>query len=103
MTALPVAARNRAWPTTLFLLIATIGWVLFWYWDTARAMVAIWAVFTIVLFVAEPLFLHRWFHARALRDPEEAFRLVLRLHRVLLSLSLIAVAGAVLGAHGALP
>jgi exosortase A len=43
MTALPVAARNRAWPTTLFLLIATIGWVLFWYWDTARAMVAIWA------------------------------------------------------------
>jgi exosortase A len=27
----------------LFLLIATIGWVLFWYWDTARAMVAIWA------------------------------------------------------------
>ena len=43
MTALPVAAGNRAWPTTLFLLIATIGWVLFWYWDTARAMVAIWA------------------------------------------------------------
>jgi exosortase A len=43
MTALPVTAGNRAWPTTLFLLIATIGWVLFWYWDTARAMVAIWA------------------------------------------------------------
>jgi len=72
------------------------------YW-WMHAMVAIWAVFTIVLFVAEPLFLHRWFHARALRDPEEAFRLVLRLHRILLSLSLIAVAGAVLGAHGALP
>jgi exosortase A len=43
MTALPVTAGNRAWPTTLFLLIATIGWVLFWYWDTGRAMVAIWA------------------------------------------------------------
>lgn len=72
------------------------------YW-WMHAMVAIWAVFTIVLFVAEPLFLHRWFHARAMRDSEEAFRLVLRLHRILLSLSLIAVAGAVLGAHGALP
>ena len=43
MTARPVAAGSRAWPTTLLLLIATIGWVLFWYWDTARAMVAIWA------------------------------------------------------------
>ena len=43
MTALPVAAGNRAWPTTLLLLITTIGWIIFWYWDTARAMVAIWA------------------------------------------------------------
>lgn len=72
------------------------------YW-WMHAMVAIWAVFTIVLFVAEPLILHRWFHDRATRDPEGTFRLVLRLHRILLSVSLIAVAGAVLGAHGALP
>jgi hypothetical protein len=66
-------------------------------------MVAVWAIFTIVLFVAEPLVLHRWFHARATRDPEGTFRLVLRLHRVLLGVSLLTVAGAVLGAHGALP
>jgi uncharacterized membrane protein len=65
-----------------------------------HAMVAVWAIFTFVLFVAEPLFLHRWFHERASREPEGTFRLVWRLHIVLLSLSLAAVAGAVLGSHG---
>jgi exosortase A len=34
---------HQAWPKTLLLLLATIAWVLFWYWDTAQAMVAIWA------------------------------------------------------------
>lgn len=71
----------------------------FWWMHT---MVAVWAIFTVVLFVAEPLFLHRWFHARATRDPEGTFRLVLRLHIGLLTLSLITVAAGVLGAHGAL-
>lgn len=71
----------------------------FWW---MHAMVAIWAIFTIVLFVAEPLFLHRWFHARATRDAEGTFRLVQRLHIVLLSASLVATGAAVLGAHGAL-
>jgi hypothetical protein len=71
----------------------------FWW---MHAMVAIWLIFTVVLFVAEPLFLHRWFHARAARDPEGTFQLVLRLHRILLALSLVTVAAGVLGAHGAL-
>lgn len=66
------------------------------------AMLAIWALFSVVLFVAEPLFLHRWFHERAKADPEGTFRLVLRFHRVLLTLSAITIAGAVLGAHGAI-
>jgi exosortase A len=34
---------TKSWQTALLLLVATISWVLFWYWDTARAMVAIWA------------------------------------------------------------
>lgn len=66
------------------------------------AMLAVWALFTVVLFIAEPLVLHRWFHARSLHDPEGTFRLVLRFHRVLLAVSLVTVAGAVLGAHGAI-
>lgn len=71
----------------------------FWW---MHAMVLIWAIFTLVLFVAEPLFLYRWFHARALRDPDGTFRLVQRLHGVLLTASAITVGAAVLGAHGAL-
>ena len=70
------------------------------YW-WMHAMTAIWAIFTIVLFVAEPLFLHRWFRERAMRDPDGTFRIVQRLHMVLMTASLVTVAGAVLGAHGA--
>lgn len=70
----------------------------FWW---MHAMVAVWAVFTFVLFLAEPLFLHRWFHELALRRPDETFTLVLRMHRALLALSLVTVAASVLGAHGA--
>lgn len=66
------------------------------------AMIVIWAVFTFVLFLAEPLFLHRWFMKRAQTDPEGTFRLVLRMHRVLLTLSLATVAAGVLGAHAGL-
>lgn len=69
------------------------------YW-WMHAMVAVWALFTLVLFVFEPLFLHRWFIERAQLTPESTFRLVTRLHWVLLALSLITVAGAVAGSHG---
>lgn len=55
-----------------------------------------------MLFVAEPLFLHRWFHARAASDPDGTFRLIQRMHAVLLTVSLVTVFGAVLGAHGAI-
>lgn len=87
-----------------WMLWLTDGWALFldpghWW---LHLMVAVWAIFTLVLFVLEPLVLHRWFHARATRDPEATFALVLRLHRVLLALSALAVAGAVQGAHGGL-
>lgn len=71
----------------------------FWW---MHAMVLIWALFTFVLFVAEPLFLHRWFHEQATVAPEKTFALVLRMHRILLTLSLITVGASVLGAHGAI-
>ena len=69
------------------------------YW-WMHAMVAVWAVFTVMLFVAEPLFLHRWFLERARRDPEGTFRRIERMHWVLLTLSLVTILGAVAGAHG---
>ncbi len=67
-----------------------------------HAMVAIWALFTVMLFVAEPLFLHRWFREQATAQPEATFALAERLHRVLLAASLVTIAGAVLGSHGAI-
>jgi uncharacterized membrane protein len=102
--------RQARWTTALvglsgFYLVAALDlWQRFaearYWWMSA--MVAIWAVFTLLLFVLEPLVLHRWFAARSLRDPQGTLRLVLRVHRILLILSLITVAGAVAGSHGAL-
>ena len=70
------------------------------YW-WMHAMVAVW-LFTLMLFVAEPLFLDRWLLARAKARPEATFGLIERLHWILLVLSLITLIGAVLGSHGVL-
>jgi uncharacterized membrane protein len=69
----------------------------FWW---IHLMTLVWLVFTLVLFIFEPLFLHQWFRDFAERDSDRAFRLLHRFHVVLLTLSLIAVAGAVAGVRG---
>lgn len=69
------------------------------YW-WMHLMTMIWAVFTVVLFVLEPLILHRWFHEKAIKDSDIAFAWLHRMHKVLLALSLLAVLGAVAGSHG---
>lgn len=69
----------------------------FWW---VHAMTLVWLLFTLMLFVLEPLVLHAWFHARAVRDPDRTFAAILRLHRVLLALSLLTLLGAVAGSHG---
>jgi len=69
------------------------------YW-WMHAMVLIWAIFTLMLFVLEPLWLHRWFERSARRDPERTLKLIERLHWFLLIISLLTVAGAVAGSHG---
>ncbi|MCC7347128.1 MAG: hypothetical protein IT538_06985 [Variibacter sp.] len=69
----------------------------FWW---MHAMVALWSVFTLMLFVLEPLVLHRLFQQRAAAEPVATFALIQRLHYVLLAASAVVVAAAVLGAHG---
>jgi len=69
------------------------------YW-WMHAMVLVWGVFTLMLFVLEPLWLHRWFRARAQRDPEGTFTIIARMHWVLLAVSVITIAGAAAGSHG---
>jgi uncharacterized membrane protein len=71
----------------------------FWW---MHAMVVVWAIFSIVLFMAEPMFLHAWFRRSAARDPDGTFVLLRRAHWVLLALSAATIAGAALGAHGLL-
>ena len=56
--------------------------VAFWW---MHAMTALWLIFTLMLFVLEPLFLHRWFRDRAQMAPDATFRLIPGLHWFLLS------------------
>jgi uncharacterized membrane protein len=72
----------------------------FWW---MHAMVAVWLVFTLMLFVLEPLVLHRLLERRAARDPEGTYRLVERLHVGLLAASLLTIAGVIAGVHGGWP
>lgn len=69
------------------------------YW-WMHGMVLVWLIFTVMLFAAEPLVLHRWLHARAAADPEATFGLVQKLHLFLLALSSLVILGAVAGSHG---
>ncbi|MFV0279385.1 MAG: hypothetical protein ACK5JM_01330 [Rhodoblastus sp.] len=64
------------------------------------AMIALWTIFAFMLFIAEPLFLHGHFERRAKADPVGAYKLLLRMHRILVALAVITVCGAVAGAHG---
>jgi len=88
--------------TGLYMVDAMHAWG--WYLEPSRwylhAMTLVWLLFTVMLFVLEPLFLHRWFLRSAERDPQRTFRLIERMHRVLLAISLVPVAAAVAAAHG---
>jgi len=86
----------------LYLVIGLDAWdrfavARFWW---MHAMVCLWTVFALILFVAEPLLLHRWLRRWAERDAPGTLRLLLRAHRVLLVLSAATIIGAVAGAHG---
>jgi uncharacterized membrane protein len=69
----------------------------FWW---MHAMVAVWLVFSVLLFVAEPLLPRRRFEHWATTQPEAAFGWLQRSHWVLLALSLVTIFGAVAGSHG---
>jgi uncharacterized membrane protein len=93
------------------LLVGASGFYIIGVWDLwsrfesaaywwMHAMVLVWVLFTVMLFLAEPLFLHRWFLVKARQEPERIFRLIQWLHWVLLTISVLTVIGAVAGSHG---
>lgn len=67
----------------------------FWW---MHAMVALWAVFAAMLYLIEPLFLHRRMNRS--ESPARDFDRMERMHRILLIAALATVAGAMAGAHG---
>lgn len=69
----------------------------FWW---MHAMVCLWLVFAVILFIGEPFIFHQKFARHAAADPDAAFARLHRLHWVLLLLSLITIFGAVAGAQG---
>lgn len=95
----------------LVLLAGATGFYMVWRMDAwsrfdslrfwwMHAMVCVWLIFTAMLFVIEPLFMHRRLERRAATAPARTFARVERMHRVLLVLSLLTVVGAVAGAYG---
>lgn len=69
----------------------------FWW---MHAMVLVWGIFTLFLFVLEPRVMHKKVSENAQQDPEATLAGMQRMHWLLLSLSLITAAGAVAGSHG---
>lgn len=69
----------------------------FWW---MHAMVCVWAIFTVGLFVVEPFILDRRLHRWTTTRPDRFFAWLQRAHWVLLALSLVTICGAVAGSHG---
>ena len=99
------ASQARLW----VLLAGASGFWMTWradLWDRfesaeywwMHAMVVVWLVFAAMLFVIEPLFLHR--RMAQSPHPSSDFTRMERFHRIVLVLSLVTVAGATLGSHG---
>lgn len=68
------------------------------YWWLA-AMLGLWIIFMMMLFVIEPLF-HSRFERAARARPQAVFTWMTRLHRGLLAVAAVTAGGAVAGAHG---
>lgn len=89
----------------LYMMVKLDAWdrfryTAFWWLDL---MVAVWTAFAVAVYVLEPLVLHRRFREFALRDKDRAFAAAIRLHVIVLTISAVAIAAGVLGAHGGLP
>ena len=69
----------------------------FWW---MHLMVAVWALFATLLFIIEPLIIRHTIHQRFAAAPHATLARMLWMHRVLLTLSLFAIFGAIGGAHG---
>jgi uncharacterized membrane protein len=86
--------------TGFYMLHIINDWSSMQWW--IHLMIFVWAIFTAVLFIFEPLFLHKWFHKQATINSEKSFLALQIMHIILLIISLLAVFGGVAGVHGLL-
>lgn len=100
--------KNQARVVTLITGLSGIymlAWLDAWdrYLDLSswwvHLMTFIWLVFTLILFVVEPLLVRSGVPARAGRDPSRTLKFIHRMLWILLSLSMLAIFGAVAGVH----
>ncbi|HWG77673.1 MAG TPA: CopD family protein [Steroidobacteraceae bacterium] len=108
----PVFERRFAWQARVCVLIVGVtGFYMAWrlvLWSRfesasfwwMHAMVAVWLLFTLMLFVVEPLILRHRLQREAGQDPQAMLARLQRGHWLLLILSLITVLAAVAGSHG---
>lgn len=90
-----LAGISGFWMTWRADLWTRFGEPSFWW---MHAMVTLWTLFALMLFVIEPLFLHRRM-ARS-PSPDADFHRMVMMHRVLSVVALVIVLGAMAGAHG---
>lgn len=94
--SIPVAGAAGLWMTYRMDLWARFADLHFWWMS---AMLGLWLVFMLMVFVLEPL-LHARFEQLAQRDPASTLRRMARLHLALLTLAVLTLFGAVAGVHG---
>jgi uncharacterized membrane protein len=94
--SIPLAGATGLWMTYRMDLWGRFADPHFWWMS---AMLGLWLVFVLMVFVLEPL-LHSRFEQQARREPASTLRRISALHAFLLTLATLTVLGAVAGAHG---
>lgn len=94
--SIPLVGATGLWMTYRMDLWSRFSDLHFWWMD---AMLGLWLVFMLIVFVAEPL-LHDRAEARARVAPFVVLRRMFFMHVVLLALATVTALGAVAGAHG---
>ena len=112
LQAFQAIEHRFAWQArTAIVVVGLTGVYMIWrldLWDRFRSasfwwmhlIICLWLLFTFILFIAEPLILHRHFRQWATARPAVAFAWLHRAHWVLLALSVVTILGAVAGSQG---
>jgi len=94
--SIPFAGATGLWMTYRMDLWGRFADPHFWWMS---AMLGLWLVFVLMVFVLEPLLQER-LQQQARRDPPSTLRRIIRLHALLLALAALTVFGAAAGARG---